>query len=76
MGMLSASLLGTAVAVGLLNHCYAFSKLSNATIVIRRGGDPSLVPGVIANLFDRFGLAAPDEARAISSYLAANYGSD
>ena len=33
-------------------------------------------PGVVANMFDRFGLAAPDEARAISSYLAANYGSD
>ena len=33
-------------------------------------------PGVVANMFDRFGLAAPDEAKAISSYLAANYGSD
>jgi cytochrome c5 len=33
-------------------------------------------PGVVANMFDRFGLSAPDEARAISSYLAANYGSD
>ena len=33
-------------------------------------------PGVVANMFDRFGLASPDEAKAISSYLAANYGSD
>jgi cytochrome c5 len=33
-------------------------------------------PGVVANMFDRFGLAAPDEAIAISSYLAANYGTD
>jgi cytochrome c5 len=33
-------------------------------------------PGVVANMFDRFGLAAPDEASAISSYLAANYGTD
>jgi cytochrome c5 len=33
-------------------------------------------PGVVANMFERFGLAAPDEAVAISSYLAANYGSD
>ena len=33
-------------------------------------------PGVVANMFDRFGLAAPDEAGAISSYLAANYGTD
>jgi len=33
-------------------------------------------PGVVANMFDRFGLAAPDEASAISYYLAANYGTD
>lgn len=33
-------------------------------------------PGVVANMFDRFGLAAPDEAKAISAYLAANYGSE
>ena len=33
-------------------------------------------PGVVANMFDRFGLAAPDEAKTISAYLAANYGSD
>lgn len=33
-------------------------------------------PGIVANMFDRFGLSAPDEAKAISSYLAANYGSE
>jgi cytochrome c5 len=33
-------------------------------------------PGVVANMFDRFGHAAPDEASAIAAYLAANYGSD
>jgi cytochrome c5 len=33
-------------------------------------------PGVVANMFDRFGLSAPDEVKAISIYLAANYGSD
>jgi cytochrome c5 len=33
-------------------------------------------PGVVANMFDRFGLSAPDDAAAISSYLAANYGTD
>jgi cytochrome c5 len=33
-------------------------------------------PGVVANMFDRFGLSAPDEVSAISSYLAANYGTD
>lgn len=33
-------------------------------------------PGVVANMFDRFGHSAPDEASAISAYLAANYASD
>jgi cytochrome c5 len=33
-------------------------------------------PGIVSNMFDRFGLAAPDEAKAISNYLAANYGSE
>jgi cytochrome c5 len=33
-------------------------------------------PGVVANMFERFGHSAPDEASAISAYLAANYGSD
>lgn len=32
--------------------------------------------GIVANMFDRFGLAAPDEAKAISAYLATNYGSE
>ena len=29
---------------------------------------------VVANMLERFGLSAPDEARAISAYLAAQYG--
>jgi cytochrome c5 len=29
---------------------------------------------VVANMLERFGLQAPDEARAISAYLAAQYG--
>ena len=29
---------------------------------------------VVANMLGRFGLSAPDEARAISAYLATNYG--
>ena len=33
-------------------------------------------PGVVANMFERFGHSAPDEANAISAYLVANYGSD
>lgn len=31
---------------------------------------------VVANMLQRFGLEAPDEARAISAYLAANFGQD
>jgi cytochrome c5 len=31
---------------------------------------------VVANMFDRFGLQAPDEARAISAYLATQYGQE
>jgi len=30
--------------------------------------------GVVANMLDRFGLEAPDEARAIAAYLEAHYG--
>ena len=33
-------------------------------------------PVIVGNMFERFGLSAPDEAKAISSYLAVNYGSD
>ena len=33
-------------------------------------------PGIVANMFDRFGLSAPDEAKTITSYLANNYGSE
>ena len=29
---------------------------------------------VVANMLERFGLSAPDEARAISAYLGAHYG--
>jgi cytochrome c5 len=30
--------------------------------------------GVVANMFDRFGLSAPDETKAIAAYLEKNYG--
>ncbi len=30
--------------------------------------------GVVANMFDRFGLSAPDEAKAIAAYLEKNFG--
>lgn len=33
-------------------------------------------PGVVANMFDRFGITAPDEASTIASYLATNYSED
>jgi mono/diheme cytochrome c family protein len=33
-------------------------------------------PVIVNNMFERFGLSAPDEAAAISSYLSAHYASD
>jgi cytochrome c5 len=32
--------------------------------------------GIVANMFERYGVSAPDEARAISDYLAAQFGHD
>jgi cytochrome c5 len=32
--------------------------------------------GIVANMLQRFGLDAPDEARAISAYLAARFGQE
>ncbi|HEY2135707.1 MAG TPA: hypothetical protein VGH49_07450 [Xanthobacteraceae bacterium] len=32
--------------------------------------------GVVANMFDRFGVSAPDEVRTIAAYLAAQFGQD
>ena len=32
--------------------------------------------GVVANMLQRFGLEAPDEAGAIAAYLGANFGQD
>jgi hypothetical protein len=30
--------------------------------------------GIVANMFERYGVSAPDEARAISDYLVAQFG--
>jgi cytochrome c5 len=54
-------------------RCMLCHDLERVTAAKRQKRD---WPGVVANMFDRFGLAAPDEASAISSYLAANYGTD
>ena len=32
--------------------------------------------GIVANMFERYGVSAPDEARAISDYLVAQFGRD
>jgi mono/diheme cytochrome c family protein len=54
-------------------RCMLCHDLERVTAAKRQKRD---WPGVVANMFDRFGLSAPDEAKAISSYLAANYGTD
>jgi mono/diheme cytochrome c family protein len=55
------------------SRCMLCHDLERVTAAKRQKRD---WPVVVANMFDRFGLSAPDEASAISSYLAANYGSD
>ncbi len=55
------------------SRCALCHDLERVTAAKRHKSD---WPGVVANMFDRFGLSAPDEANAISAYLAANYGSD
>ena len=54
-------------------RCMLCHDLERVTAAKRQKRD---WPGVVANMFDRFGHSAPDEASAISSYLAANYGAD
>ena len=54
-------------------RCTLCHDLERVTAVKRQKG---AWPGIVANMFDRFGLSAPDEAKAIASYLVANYGSE
>jgi mono/diheme cytochrome c family protein len=54
-------------------RCTLCHDLERVTAAKRQKG---AWPGIVANMFDRFGLSAPDDAKAIATYLAANYGSE
>jgi cytochrome c5 len=52
-------------------RCTLCHDLERVTAAKRHKGEWD---SVVANMLERFGLQAPDEARAISAYLGANYG--
>jgi len=52
-------------------RCTACHDLERVTAAKRSRRDWD---GVVANMLQRFGLDAPDEARTISTYLASRYG--
>ena len=54
-------------------RCTLCHDLERVTIVKR---SKSEWDGVVPAMFERFGLAAPDEAREITAYLTAHYGRD
>ena len=53
------------------SRCTACHDLERVTAAKR---DKREWDGVVTNMLGRFGLDAPDEAKAISAYLAAKYG--
>ena len=55
------------------SRCTQCHDLERVTAAKRSKGEWD---GVVANMLERFGLQAPDEARAISGYLSAQYGQD
>jgi cytochrome c5 len=52
-------------------RCTACHDLERVTAAKRQKSEWD---SVVANMLERFGLQAPDEARAISAYLATQYG--
>jgi cytochrome c5 len=52
-------------------RCTMCHDLERVTAAKRKKGEWE---SVVANMLERFGLQAPDEARAISAYLEAHYG--
>ena len=53
------------------SRCTLCHDLERVTAAKRHKGEWE---SVVANMLERFGLQAPDEARAISAYLSAQYG--
>jgi len=54
-------------------RCALCHDLERVTIAKRQKRDWE---GLVANMLERFGLNAPEEARAISAYLVAQFGQD
>ena len=54
-------------------RCGLCHDLERVTIAKRQKRDWE---GLVANMLERFGLNAPEEARAISAYLVAQFGQD
>jgi cytochrome c5 len=54
-------------------RCTLCHDLERVTAAPRRKQDWD---GIVTNMFERYGVSAPDEARAISAYLVAQFGSE
>jgi cytochrome c5 len=55
------------------SRCVACHSLERVTVVKRQKRDWERV---VANMYERWGMAAPDEVNAISAYLVAQFGRD
>ena len=54
-------------------RCAVCHDLERVTIVKRQPRDWETIVG---NMYERWGMSAPDEVRTITSYLAAQFGRD
>jgi len=54
-------------------RCTVCHSLERVTIVKREKG---AWERIVANMYDRWGVSAPEEARTINAYLATQFGSD
>jgi cytochrome c5 len=55
------------------NRCVMCHSLERVTVVKRQKRDWERV---VANMYERWGMSAPDEVNAISAYLVAQFGRD
>ena len=55
------------------SRCAVCHNLERVTVVKRQKRDWETV---VANMYERWGMSAPDEVRAITSYLATQFGRD
>jgi cytochrome c5 len=70
----SASALPSGAGKDLVeSRCVMCHSLERVTVVKRQKGDWERV---VANMYERWGMSAPDEVNAISAYLVAQFGRD